>query len=210
MTGPARPRSREDAFLSNIVFLWLAALPLLGSPGPATMGIAGMGAAYGARRGLVFTAGVCCGTTTVLVLVASGVTAALLAVPGLREVIIVAAIAYMIYLAYRIASAPPLGSRPHGARAPSFPGGYFLAIANPKAYAVLGALFSSHLLVAGDPLGDAALKVAALVVVIAVVNTIWLCLGALVAKALSDPRRGRIANLLFAAALLLSVALALI
>jgi len=196
--------------LSNIVVLWLAALPLLGSPGPATMGIAGMGAAYGARRGLVFTAGVCSGTTTVLVLVASGVTAVLLTVPGLREVIIVAAIAYMLYLAWRIASAAPLGSAPRGGRAPSFPGGYFLAIANPKAYAVFGALFSSHVLVAGDPLGDAALKVAALMAVILVVNSLWLCFGALVARALSDPRRGRIANILFAAALLLSVALALI
>ena len=43
---------------SDLALLWLAAFPLMGSPGPATLSLAAMGAAYGGRRSLSYLAGI--------------------------------------------------------------------------------------------------------------------------------------------------------
>ena len=93
---------------SNLFFLWLAAIPLMGSPGPATMSLAAMGAAFGGRRSLQYLIGIIFGTIGVLVLIATGVTAIILAQPVLVSAITVVAVAYILYLAYRIATAPLL------------------------------------------------------------------------------------------------------
>ena len=61
----------------------------MGSPGPATISLTAAGSAYGLRRSLGYLAGIVVGTTLVLLAVATGITAALLAVPGLRPVLIV-------------------------------------------------------------------------------------------------------------------------
>ena len=66
-----------------IVLLWMAAFPLMGSPRPTTLNLAAIGAAFGARRGLGYLVGIILGTSGVLLLVASGVTELILAVPAL-------------------------------------------------------------------------------------------------------------------------------
>ena len=42
---------------NDLILLWLAAFPLMGSPGPATMSLAAIGAAFGWRRGLCYLSG---------------------------------------------------------------------------------------------------------------------------------------------------------
>lgn len=195
---------------ANLVLLWLAALPLMGSPGPATLSSAAVGATYGARRGLPWLAGICAGTATVLLLIASGVTAVVLAIPALKIAITVVAAAYILYLAWRIATAPPLSKQTEGAKAPAFPGAYLLAVANPKAFAALGAVFSGNSVVAGDAALDAVVKVAALAPLIVLVNATWLVFGTLISSALHEPKTARIVNVFFAMLLVASVALALL
>jgi len=195
--------------IANLVLFWLAALPLMGSPGPATLSTAAVGATYGARRGLPWLAGIVAGTATVLLLIATGVTALVLAIPALKLAITVLAAAYILYLAWRIATAPPLSKQAGEARAPAFPGGYLLAVANPKAFAAIGAVYAGHSVVPGDLALDAVVKIAALTLVIVAVNGTWLVFGALIARVLHDPRMGRIANIAFAVLLVVSVALAL-
>ena len=192
----------------DLIVLWLAALPLMGSPGPATMSLAAVGAAYGARPGLGYLAGIVAGTTGVLLLIATGVTGLILAEPALVRVITVLAAVYILYLAYRIATAPVLAGAGPETAAPSFPGGFLLAIANPKAFAAIGAVYGGHTILEGDPLLDAAAKIAALAAVIVVVNAAWLVFGAALSSVLRDPRIGRIANIAFAVLLVASVALA--
>jgi len=194
----------------NLVLLWLAALPLMGSPGPATLSTAAVGASFGWRRGLPYLAGIVCGTAGVLLLIATGVTAAILAVPALKTAIVLLAAAYILYLAWRIATAPPLSAETATAKAPAFPGGFFLAIANPKAFAAIGAVYAGHSVFEGDLAADAAAKIAALALVILLVNTLWLFFGTLVAQALHDPAKSRLANVTFAVLLVASVGLALL
>jgi threonine/homoserine/homoserine lactone efflux protein len=196
--------------LANLALLWLAALPLMGSPGPATLSTAAVGASFGARRGLPWLAGIVAGTAVVLGLIASGVTAAVLAVPALKTAITLPAAAYILWLAWRIATAPPLSRDSATAKAPAFPGGFLLAVANPKAFAAIGAVYAGHSVVPGDVAADTVAKIAALVPVIVLVNTTWLLSGTLLASALRDPQKSRIANVTFAALLVASVGLAVL
>jgi threonine/homoserine/homoserine lactone efflux protein len=196
--------------VENLGILWLAAFPLMGSPGPATMSLAGIGAAYGARAGWGYLGGIWAGTTAVLLMIATGVTGLVLAVPGAGPAITLVAAAYILYLAWRIATAPPIADPAASARPPSFPGGFALAIANPKAYAAIGAVYTGATLIETDLVLDAALKVAALVGVILVVNAAWLYFGAMISRVLRDPRLSRLANVTFALLLVVAVALALI
>src|SRR5919201_5370868 len=87
--------------------LLLTSLAIMGSPGPATISLTAAGSAYGVRRSAGYLTGIVAGTTAVLIAVATGITAALLAVPALRTALIAASAAYILWLAYHIATAPP-------------------------------------------------------------------------------------------------------
>ena len=88
--------------------LVVTALAIMGTPGPATISLTAAGSAYGVRRSLSYLAGIIAGTTAVLLAVATGITAALLALPAVRPVLLAAGAAYIVWLAYHIATAPPL------------------------------------------------------------------------------------------------------
>ena len=60
----------------------------MGSPGPATISLMAAGSAYGVRRSLSYLIGIIVGTTIVLLAVATGITAALLAVPAIGAILI--------------------------------------------------------------------------------------------------------------------------
>jgi len=110
----------------------LAGFALAGSPGPATLSLAATGAAFGARRGLPYMAGIVIGMLAVMGITASGVVGVLLAVPGATPVVVAMAAAYFVYLAFRVATAPPLADDAGQGRQPSFAGGVFLSLVNPK------------------------------------------------------------------------------
>ena len=88
------------------------------------------------------------------------------------------------------------------------PGGFLLAIANPKAFAAIGAVFASFTLLPAEPVLDATVKTAVLVAVVVLVNIVWLFLGAGLSRLLRNPKSGRAINILFAVLLVLSVGLA--
>jgi len=203
--------------IENLLLLWLAALPLMGSPGPATISLAASGSAFGIRPSLGYLGGIITGTIAVLLLVATGIATALLAHPIAGQVLTAIAALYILYLAWKIATAPirPASKPAHQtqaspkAKAPDFRGGVMLAIANPKAFAAIGAVYAAHAIAPHSLWLDNALKIAALALVIVLVNSLWLVFGAGFARLLSDPRFGRLINILFAALLIASLAMAL-
>jgi threonine/homoserine/homoserine lactone efflux protein len=194
---------------SSLFALVLTSLAIMGSPGPATISLTGSGVAFGVRRSARYLAGIILGTTAVLAGVAAGITGALLAVPAARPVLIGVAVAYILYLAFHIATAPPLGARSDAAAAPSLAGGLLLGVANPKAWVAIAAVFVSVRLASAAAV-DAGLKTGVLVVMIVIINTGWLAAGASLAPILRDPVRSRRANLALAAALIVSTAAALL
>jgi threonine/homoserine/homoserine lactone efflux protein len=187
----------------------LAGVALAGSPGPATLSLAAAGAAFGARRGLGYMSGIVIGMVVVMGIVATGITGFLLALPGATPAVAALAALYFVYLAFRIATAPPLSERSHRQRQPSFAGGVFLSLVNPKGYAAMAALFSGFVLVRDRLELDAAAKMIVLAAIITAVDIGWLFAGAVLTRFLRDPRANRAINLTFAVLLVASVAFAL-
>jgi threonine/homoserine/homoserine lactone efflux protein len=188
----------------------LAGLALAGSPGPATLSLAATGAAFGGRRGLGYMTGIVGGMIIVMATTATGVTGVLLALPGATPVVAIAAALYFVYLAFRIATAPPLAETAGQAREPSFIGGVFLSLVNPKGYAAMAALFFGFVLVRERVELDAALKAMVLVAIMIVVNAAWLFAGAALTRCFREPGTNRIINVTFAVLLVASVAFALL
>jgi threonine/homoserine/homoserine lactone efflux protein len=188
--------------------LVVTSLAIMGTPGPATISLTAAGSAFGVRRSLTYLAGIIAGTTIVLVAVATGITAALLAVPAVRPVLIAAGAGYIVWLAYHIATAPPLAEQGEGS-APGLAGGALLGVANPKAWIAIAAVFASARLAGGAAL-DAAAKTAVLTVMIVVINSTWLAAGASLAPLLRDPRLARWINGALAAVLVAAAALTVV
>lgn len=196
--------------MEGLLGFMLAGLALAGSPGPATLSLAAAGAAFGARRGLGYMAGIVIGMIMVMGIAATGAMGVLLAIPGATPLVIAAAAAYFACLAFRIATAPPLRDGAAQGRRPSFAGGVFLSLVNPKGYAAMAALFSGFVLVRERLELDAALKVTVLLGIMTVVNIAWLCVGAALTRLFREPRTNRAINLAFALLLVASVAAALL
>lgn len=186
----------------------LAALALAGSPGPATLSLAAAGAAFGTRRVAGYFLGILIGMVGVMAIVASGMVGLLLALPGVAPVVTAVAAIYFVWLAWRIATAPPLAEDAGERRPPSFVGGLGLSLINPKGYAAMAALFSGFVLLRGQVALDVAFKTGVLTLLIAAVNVAWVGAGALLTRFFRDPRTNRIVNVTFAVLLLASVVLA--
>jgi threonine/homoserine/homoserine lactone efflux protein len=189
--------------------LLLSSLAIMGSPGPTTLSLVAAGSAYGARACLAYAAGLVAGTAVVLLAVATGITAALLAVPALSTVLVAASAAYILWLAYHIATAPPLHEPAAGAAAPSLAAGALLGVANPKAWVAIAAVFAGATL-AASPVADAGAKIALLTVMIVLIHAGWLAAGISLAPLLRDPARARAVNLGLAAALVVASGLAVL
>jgi threonine/homoserine/homoserine lactone efflux protein len=196
--------------MEGLVAFLLAAVALAGSPGPATLSLTATGAAFGARRGVGYLAGIVVGMIGVMAVVASGVVGVVLAVPGATPIVAGLAGAYFVYLAYRIATAPPLSDSASRERPPSFGAGLMLSLINPKGYAAMAALYSGFVLVQGRLMVDVAAKMTVLVLVMVIVNVAWLLAGAALTGLFREPRTNRLINVIFAVLLVASVALALL
>ncbi len=183
----------------------LAAIAFVGSPGPNTLSLAAVGAAFNRAQGLRYLAGLSLGMAAVIAIVSSGVSGFLFALPGAAPVITAAAGLYFIYLAYRIATAPPLSTTAAPGSEPKWFEGTLLSLVNPKAYAAMAALFSSFRLVPADRFTDNVTKAAVLIPLIIIINIGWLMAGASLTRFFQNERTARAINLTFAVLLIISV-----
>ena len=195
--------------LPALASLILASLVVMGSPGPSTMSVTAVGAAFGFRRSLAYLTGIILGTTAVLVAVAAGVVAMLMSLPRLAPVLVAVSAAYIAYLAFKIATAPPLSRQDPAARAPSFAGGFLLGVANPKAYLAIAAVFAGTTLAVESRMIEAMLKTGVLTIMIVVIHLCWLTAGVSLSRLLRHPVSSRIVNLLFAAILIITTVMAI-
>jgi threonine/homoserine/homoserine lactone efflux protein len=205
----AEPLLSQPDVWRQLLALVLAATAVMGSPGPATISVTAVGAAFGLRHSLRYTCGIILGTITVLLVVATGVMAVLTSMPKLAPLLAVASAAYILYLAFRIATAPPLAARAAEASRPTWLAGFLLAVANPKAYVAIAAVFAGASSKQGAAELGLWLKLTVLAVMIVAIHAVWLVAGAAFARFLRRPVASRIINLVFAATLVLTTALAM-
>jgi len=206
MTGPT---IFHYEILRPALTLIMGSIVIMGSPGPSTMSATAVAAAYGFRRSLAYASGLILGTIAVLIAVAVGVVTILLSIPLGASALIAISALYILYLAFRIATAPPLGAGRAQIAAPAFVGGFLLALANPKAYLAIAAVFAGTTLIGGSRVLDAAAKTALLSVMIVVIHLSWLAAGASLSRLLQDPTSSRIVNVALAAMLVATTAIAI-
>jgi threonine/homoserine/homoserine lactone efflux protein len=189
---------------------FVAALVLLfATPGPGVLSTAGVGSAFGMRAGLRYVLGLFIGTNLVALAVISGLAAVLLAVPVVRWLLMGLSLAYLLYLAARIAFAGGRIAFIEAAVPPGVLAGVALQAINPKAYAVNTTLFTGFPYAPENPMLEIASKLLLTNLVWVPVHLGWLWAGASLHRlALSAAAQRRI-NYAMAAAMLGVVALAL-
>jgi threonine/homoserine/homoserine lactone efflux protein len=192
-----------DGDWGPLVSLVVASTAIMGSPGPATVSATAMGAAYGVHGALRYVGGLMAGTAGVLGLVAFGLAALVLALPQAGRPLLWLAAGYILFLSWRIATAPPLTRAERSAGQPSFAAGFLLAIANPKAWLAIAAVY------AGGAALAAWARLAVLAAMIVLIHLAWLLAGATLAGLLHHPVAARIVNLALAATLVATTAMML-
>jgi len=190
----------------------LAAIGLLGSPGPAIAALLAVGKTHGFAGGLRFYSGLQIGLATAAAISAAGFVSLIVAVPATRIVMVVVATAYLLYLAYKIATAP-VGADPAEAEAMTPKGGFVLAgaivgITNPKAYVAFASLMAPVTLIASTAFGDGLLKWVLVVLVMIVVDLLWLLAGVALGRASLPPTIERGLNYILAAMIVAAAGLA--
>lgn len=187
----------------------IAVFFLLITPGPGVLTTAGIGAAYGFRAGLWFLVGLGLGGFITMMMVVSGLAAVVLAVPSLRLVLMGASVCYLVYLAWRIASAGAnVGFAP--ATSPlGFSNGLMMQFINPKAYIVATTLFSGFNFLPAAPVAEVVIKVVVFHAIWVPVHFIWLGAGARIRQMNLQPRTQRMINIGMALCLLVVVFAAL-
>lgn len=128
--------------------IWIGWLLAGGSPGPATMGIAGTAMTGGRKDGLAFALGILAGSASWGIAAALGLSAIMLTNAWLFEIIRYAGAAYLGWLAIKalIRVANPsnaqVGTPFSGSFANLFMKGAAIHITNPKAILSWGAIYS--------------------------------------------------------------------
>lgn len=192
-----------------IVFA-LAVLFLIITPGPGVLTTAGFGAAYGFQPSLRYVFGLFWGTNMVMLAVITGIAAVILSMPMLRVVLLSISMAYLIYLAARIAFAGAKIAFIEAKTPPGIIGGVLLQAINPKAYVVNTSLITGF----GFMPENLTLEI---IIKILITNAIWIPLhlgwlyaGTLIHELNLSPKTQRIINILMALSMLMVVFLAIL
>jgi threonine/homoserine/homoserine lactone efflux protein len=200
--------------MGPILGFLLAAVALLGSPGPAIAALVVVGRQCSAGHAMRYFLALQAGLALAAGLSAVGLVALLQAFPALRVIMLVASTAYLIALAWSIASAPPSGGvGGNGREAAAWRpwGAFVLGVTNPKAYLAFASLFGSFILL--DPaqgLGDGGLKWLLVVLVMILVDIAWLLAGRALGRIEMAPRAERAMNIAMGLAILGACAAALV
>jgi threonine/homoserine/homoserine lactone efflux protein len=184
----------------------VTATVLLGSPGPGIAALVTVGRSRGFAGSLPFFWGLQAGLFIAAAACGLGLFSVIRAVPAAVTCLAAIGTAYLIWLAYRIGTAP-VGSASTG-RSIGFSftasGGFLLGITNPKAYVAFVSLMSSYIIVRSNVFADVTLKWLSIVVIIITVDIAWLWLGVIVGRSDLGPRSERALNLSMGSAILIA------
>lgn len=188
-------------FLSLILFVVAGA----GTPGPNNTIVMASGAAFGFRRTVAAIAGINIGFPVMIVLVGLGLGGALTQWPFLLDLIQPLGVAYLLWLAWKIAAGPTdLKARREG-RPPGFVQMALFQFVNPKAWTLALAALSTF-----TGFWDSFLLEVLVIAGIAGLfgapcTAAWTLLGVGAGQLISRPQHMRIFNLVMASLLVVSV-----
>lgn len=174
------------------------------TPGPNNVMLWASGLNYGFSRTIPHIAGISIGFMSLLVATGFGIGAVFERWPWVSPILRIVGSAYLLYLAYRVATAGR-AERSDSSRPFSFGEAAVFQYVNPKAW-VMGITAASSFIPAGAPLVP---SVAGVVVVFGAVNLpcimTWAAAGTAIGRVLSDDRRRRQINVVLGLLLVATV-----
>ena len=111
------------------------------TPGPGVLSLAGVGAGFGWKVGMMYLIGLFFGTNGVALLVVLGFKQFLFKIDGVEITFLLLSLSYLSFLSWRIATSDNKTGFKQSLKAPRLYEGIFLQFVNPKAYVVQGHLF---------------------------------------------------------------------
>lgn len=191
--------------------LAMATLLLLGSPGPATLSLAAVGATAGVRKGIPFLAGILAGLLVCIAAAGYGIAVLFESYPELAFGVQFIGAIYLSWIAYKIGSAPRLSDTdPDSSAVLGFRDGFVVNLFNPKAYIAFFALFGQFLL----PLESttaAFLGTGCVCFGLAmIIDALWLVAGSGLRSLFSHPRYYRVIRITFALAIVVVTGAAIV
>lgn len=190
-----------DQLLAFCTFALIASI----TPGPNNMMIMASGLNHGFMRSLPHLAGICCGFVFMVFATGVGMHAVFDAVPQLQVVLKYVGAAWMVWLAWKLANAAPMGKDGKSSSKPmSFIGAAAFQWVNPKAWVMAVGAVTSYL-----PHGFALKDVLLLALVFGAIGVpcvgIWASFGVGMQRVLQQPRAVRVFNFTMAGLLLASL-----
>lgn len=174
------------------------------TPGPNNAMLASSGANHGFRATIPHMLGIAAGFSLMLVLVDAGLGGILLATPWLLPIMRWGGAIWMLYLAWKIATAPPPGASGSG-RVLGFFGAVAFQWVNPKGWLIALAV-ASEFTSADRPLGQQLLQIGLVFGAVSIPCMLpWVLLGTGIRAWLRSHSRLRLFNLAMAALLVASL-----
>lgn len=175
------------------------------TPGPNNTMLLASGVNYGFRRTLPHIAGISLGCMVMLLLVGLGLGQVFAALPQLYGVLRYAGAAYLLWLAWKIATAGAMTAHEsEGGRPLTFWQAAAFQWVNPKAWILVVGAASTY-----APREDFGRNVIVLAILLGLVNApsicVWAGFGTALGPFLSHPRRVRVFNVTMALLLVLSL-----
>ncbi len=182
--------------IANFALFAVAATVLLGSPGPGIAALISVGRRKGLVGGLGFYGGLQVGLAAAAAISAAGLFSAVQALPFAQRGLAIVATVYLLFLAWKIATAPVGEASETGSSgfAETALGGALLGVTNPKAYIAFASLMAAYPIAHGSPPLDLGIKWSICVAVMVVVDLAWLALGVAVGKTRLSPGAERAMN----------------
>ncbi|ALM52249.1 LysE family translocator [Halomonas huangheensis] len=177
--------------LSFVVPVTLFMMSMTLTPGPNNVMLTASGANYGFRRTIPHLLGIIAGCFVLFCSVAMGLGMIFERFPVVQTALKIVGSVYLLYLAWKIATAPPPQFRQEGARPLTFLQAATFQFANPKAWVMGIALMASFLPETGNPWLNALIVAAFAELVAFPCISLWAGFGTAVGRTLKSPTSWR-------------------
>ncbi|WP_174273834.1 LysE family translocator [Sphingomonas bacterium] len=193
----------------NVATFFAAVLPfaiaMSFTPGPNNLMLASAGARFGFARTLPHQLGILIGVAVMMLCVGFGIAALIAAAPPLYAAMKIASILYMLYLAWRIATAESVAD----VSGKAGPMGFWAAAGfqwiNPKAWIMTLTAVATYTTLKSDPRPQIVMLALVFALVGAASSSAWVLFGQLIRRYLTSPRRRIAFNRTMAVLLIASI-----
>lgn len=190
-----------DLFLALLAFAFATSV----TPGPNNLMLLASGVNFGFRRSIPHMLGVGLGFGLMVIVIGLGLGAVFETYPVMHRLLAYGGGAYMLWLAWKIATTGPVGEAKMGSRPMTFLQAALFQWVNPKAWVMAITAVATYA-VASSHVASVLLVGLTFVLVNIPSVSVWTLSGVAIRRILTDPRHLRLFNIGMALLLLVSLA----